>query len=100
MTTVHVAGKANDIVDIPSHSFREDHRCNFLDDCQFLTCFTNHFPLPQGACWQLFVINPKIITLVTSEFQTNQLPMDVWKQLPKIGRIFGMYGAGTQGPST
>ena len=96
MSTVHVAGKAHDIVDIPSRSFREGHRWNCPNNCEFLTRFTSHFPLPQGACWQLLVINPKIVMLVISELRMKQLPMDVWKQLPSRGRIFGVTGADGQ----
>jgi len=65
MATIHVAGKANNIADIPSRSFCEGHRWNFPDNLVFLTRFTTRFPLLQGACWQLCVINPKIVTLVT-----------------------------------
>ena len=96
MYTLHVAVKANNIADMPPRSFRDGHRWNFPDDCDFLTHFTFCFPLPQGACWELFVINPKIVTLVTSVLRMQQLSMDVWKQLPERGRIFGVTGVGTQ----
>ena len=94
MATLHVAGKENDIADIPSRSFRQGHRWNYPDDLHFLTKFNSHFPLKQGACWNLFVINPKLITLVTSVLLTTPLPMDVWQRLPTRGRVFGISGAG------
>ena len=56
MSTIYVAGKSNKIVDILSRSFRDSHRWNCPDDLDFLTRFHLYFPLPQGACWQLFMI--------------------------------------------
>ena len=95
MATIHVAGKANDIADIPSRSFRKGHRWNCPSNLDFLIKFNAEFPLKQGACWDLFVINPKLITLVTSVLLTSPLPMDVWQALPPRGRVFGLSGAGT-----
>ena len=95
MATIHVAGKANDIADIPSRSFRKGHRWNCPSNLDFLTQFNLKFPLKQGRCWDLFVVNPKLVTLVTSVLLTLPLPMDVWQQLPTRGRVFGLSGAGT-----
>jgi len=95
MSTMHVVGKANDIANIPSRSFREGHCWNCPTNFNFLTCFNEHFCLPHGGCWQLCVINPKIVTLVTLELQTRWLPMDVWKQLLARGRLFELPDADT-----
>ena len=51
MHTIHVAGEANDIVDIPSRSFINGDRWILPGNHDVLTRFTNRFPLLQGACW-------------------------------------------------
>ena len=45
MITLHVAGKANDIADIPSRSFRHGHRWNCPYNTEFLSRFTSQFKL-------------------------------------------------------
>ena len=95
MANIHVARKANDLADIPSRSFRHGHRWNCPSNIDFLTKFNAEFPLKQGACWDLFVVNPKLITLVTSVLLTKPLHMGVWQELPTRGRVFGLSGAGT-----
>ena len=100
MYTIHVAGKANDIADIPSRSFKLGHRWNCPSDVQFLHRFNSHFSLPQGNKWQLFQLAPKIVTRVTSELLMLPLPMDVWHRLPAIGRLFGKNGVNTYAGTT
>ena len=100
MYTIHVAGKANDIADIPSRSFRDSHRWNCPSDEQFLCRFASHFQLPQGHQWQLFQVNPKITTRVIDELLQRPMPMDVWHRLPPIGRLFGRNDVLTSAPAT
>jgi len=77
MYAIHVVGKAKDIVDIPSRSFRLGHRWNFSSNAEFLFHFNQRFPLPQGIKWQLFEVSPKIISRVISKFLMLPLKMDV-----------------------
>ena len=99
MITLHVAGKANDIADIPSRSFRHGHRWNCPSNTEFLSRFTSQFKLKQGLRWQLFILSPKIIMRVISELLTGPSEMDGWLRLPTIGRVFGAIGAGTSNQS-
>ena len=78
MYKIHVAGKANDIADIPSRSFCLGHRWNFPSDAEFITCFNQRFPLPQGFKWQLFQVSPRIITCVIDELLMQPSKIDVW----------------------
>ena len=95
MVTLHVAGKGNDIADIPSRSFRPEHRWNCPTNFEFLSRFSKQFPLPQGHKWQLFIISPRITTRVISELLTAPGEMDGWLRLPPIGRVFGGAGVPT-----
>ena len=88
MYTLYVPGKGNDIVDVPSRLFRLSHCWNTTSDHEFLSRFNQTFPLAHGAEWQLFKINPKLVSLVIGKFRQRPLSMDVWSQLPQIGRFF------------
>ena len=61
----------------------------------FLTKFNQYFSLQQGIFCDLFVVNPKLITLMTSVFLTTPLPIEACQQIPTRGRFFGLSGAGT-----
>ena len=92
MYTIHVAGKANDMSDIPSRSFRLGHCWHFPSDVEFLTRFNQRFPLPQRVEWQLFRVSPRIITCVIDKLLIQLSKMDVWHRLPTIGCLFGENG--------
>ena len=92
---VHVAGKDNDIADIPSRSFLPGSRWHCPDDKQFLTRFASSFPIPQTACWLLFQPSSRLITSVTSDLLMQPRQMDVWLRLPPIGSVIGSTGAPT-----
>ena len=94
-TIIHVAGKENDIADIPSRSFLPSSRWHCPDDKLFLTRFAERFPLPQGAFWQLFHPSNKLTTKVISELLMQQSPMEGWLRLPPKGRVIGTTGAPT-----
>jgi len=98
MVTLHVAGKSNDIADIPSRSFRPEHRWNCPTNDHFLSRFSSRFPLLQGKRCQIFLISPQITTGVILELLIAPGEMDGWLKLPVIGRVFGGIGAPTNPP--
>ena len=95
MVTLHVAGKDNDIADIPSRSFWPEHRWNCPSNKEFLPRFALQFPLQKGKRWQLFLISHRIITRMISELLTAPGEMDGWCRLPVIRKAFGGTSAST-----
>ena len=95
MCMLHVVVKANGLAYIPSRSFRHGHKWDCPSNTQLLSRFNKIFPLSQGACWQLFLMNTKIVTRVISILLINQLALDVWCRLPPRGRICGESGMTT-----
>ena len=93
MVTMYVRGVENDFTDIPSRSLNSCWR--YIYDKYFLVRFSCHFPLPQGAFWNLFQHFSRFTTIVTLELQMRQIPMDAWQQLPQKGEIIGTSGTPT-----
>lgn len=97
---MHIAGKNNDLGDIPSRSFHASSRWFCPTDYSFLTKFNAFFPLPQNLSWTLCHLPSKIITKVILELWMHKLPLDVWLQLPQKDTNFGTIGKPMSNHST
>jgi len=99
MVTLYMAGKGNDVADVPSRSFRPERHWNFPTNEHLLSRFSTQLPLLQGNHWQIFLISPKIITRVISELLIVPSGMEGWIRLPVIDRVFGTTGSNIAGDS-
>jgi hypothetical protein len=72
LTLGSIAGIQNDMADVASRCF------DILCPTAFLTFFNTRFPLPQQQSWQLVLLTPDRISLVTSTLDGKRLPLQQW----------------------
>ena len=95
ITPVHIPGVENAMTDIPSRSFGSvaDYFCR--TDSDLLTLFNERFPLPGQASWTVFQITSKAFMRVISVLRMQDIELEEWRRLPKIGKHTGNIGAPT-----
>ncbi|KAL7545250.1 hypothetical protein ACHAWF_013086 [Thalassiosira exigua] len=97
LTPLHVAGKQNDIADIPSRSFGSEPKWFCETDDDLRTLFNNDFPLPQQNSWTVFRVSPEISTRVISVLRMRLTSLAEWRRLKPIGTHTGAIGATMSG---
>ena len=83
------------MTDIPSRSFGSvaDYFCR--TDADLLTLFNERFPLPGQASWTVFRLTSKVFMRVISVLRMQDIELDEWRRLPRIGEHIGNIGAPT-----
>ena len=98
LSTMHIAGKKNEMTDIPSRSFGSEKKWFCPEDktesCLF-DLYNSQFPLPNQNLWTVFRPSQKIMSLIFSVLRTEVLDMEGWRRLPKPGRLTGRSGNAT-----
>ena len=94
LTPLHIAGKQNDMTDIPSRSFGSEKKWHFEKDEDFLAFYNSRFPLPNPTQnkWSIFRPSQKIVSRVISVLRLQVLKMEEWRRLPRRGRHIGGTG--------
>ena len=87
---MNIAGKNNEMADIPSRAFKNGEY--FYAQADLVSYFNLHFPLQQNRSWLEFTIPPKLASRVISCLRGEQLPMESLRKLPKLGKGFGKIG--------
>ena len=95
LTPLHIAGKQNDMTDIPSRSFGSEKKWHFERDEDFLTFYNSRFPLPNQNKWSIFRPSRGIESRVISVLRLQVLKMEEWRRLPRRGRHIGDTGEPT-----
>ena len=98
LSTLHIAGKKNEMTDIPSRSFGSEKKwlCPVdKTESALFEMYNSHFPLPNQNSWTVFRPSQKIMSLIFSALRTEVLDMDAWRRLPKPGRHIGKSGFAT-----
>ena len=93
ITPVHIPGKENAMTDIPSRSFGSVAEWHCKTDNELLTLFNARFPLPGQASWTVFRITSKVFMRVISVLRMQDIGLDGWRRLPRIGGHIGNIGA-------
>jgi PAS domain-containing protein len=92
LTPLHIQGKRNMITDVPSRSFGSEPAWHWKTHEEFYTNFNAMFPLPSQHSWNVFVLNFDVFMRVVCVLQMQDLSLDEWRRLPKIGRYIGPTG--------
>ena len=95
---MHIAGKDNEMADIPSRAFKNGEFFHAHDN--LVNYFTSHFPLPQNLYWREFKVQKKLVSRVISCLRGTLLPMESLHKLPKLGKNIGATGQNTANCST
>ena len=95
ITPVHIPGVENAMTDIPSRSFGSVAEWHCHTETQLLTLFNTRFPLPGQASWTVFRITSKIFMRVISVLRMQDIALEEWRRLPRIGKHIGNIGAPT-----
>ena len=93
ITPVHIPGVENAMTDIPSRSFGSVREWHCQTDAELLTLFNNRFPLPGQASWTVFQMTSKVFTRVISVLRMQDIALEEWRRLPRIGAHIGNIGA-------
>jgi len=96
ITTLHIAGDQNAMMDIPSRSFGSEPKWHFHTDLDLLTFFNKNFPLPQKNSWTVCQPTSAIAMRVTSVLRMRPFMLDNWRRLPAVGRSIGTIGNSKQ----
>jgi hypothetical protein len=97
LTSMHIPGHQNTIVDVPSHSFGSHPAWHCATDSDVLTLFNSMFPLPNQQSWTVFSPNYEVAMQVISVLQMQPFKLNGWRQLPKVGKHVGKIGAPMSG---
>ena len=92
LTPLRIQGKRNMITDVPSRSFGSEPAWHWRTHEEFYTNFNAMFPLPSQHSWNVFVLNFDVFMRVVCVLQMQDLSLDEWRRLPKIGRYIGPTG--------
>jgi len=95
LITNHIAGKRNQIADVPSRSFGSNKTWTCETNHDFFILFNSLFPLPNQNFWSVFQFNYAIATRVTSVLQMKPFNLEEWRRLPGKGRHVGKTGKDT-----
>ena len=90
---VHIPGVENSMTDIPSRSFGSVAEWHCKSDDELLTLFNSRFPLPGQVSWTIFRITSRVFTRVISVLRTQDIALEEWRRLPRIGGHTGNIGA-------
>ena len=93
LSTLHVAGDANAMTDIPSRSFGVPTKWYCPKDSHLLTLYNREFPLQTQPSWNVYQINTKISSRIVSVLRMQHTSMDEWRRLPKPGAHMCAVGA-------
>jgi hypothetical protein len=93
LTPIHIEGKRNPILDVPSRSFGSNPAWKCDTDADLLTLFNPMFPLPHQNSWMVFHLNCKVVMHVTSALRMTHFALDDWRRLPRSGQHVGEIGA-------
>ena len=94
-TPIHIEGKRNAIVDIPSRSFGSNPAWHCDTDDKLLTLFNSTFPLPFQISWTVFRLSSKAVMRVISALRMQPFVLDDWRRLPSPGKLVGEIGTPT-----
>lgn len=92
LTTLHIAGKRNQLTDIPSRSFGSEPQWACKTDSDFASLYNSLFPLPSQQYWNVFRFSNAVVTKIISVLLTRPSTMDEWRRLPKLGKCIGPRG--------
>lgn len=92
LSTLHVAGDANAMTDIPSRSFGDPAKWFCETDIELLSLYSREFPLPPQLSWNVYRINTKISSRIVSILRMQHFSMDEWRRLPSPGEHIGSVG--------
>lgn len=98
LSTMHIAGKKNEMTDIPSRFFGSEQKwfCREeKDETDLFNLYNSHFCLPDQNLWTVFRLSREIMSRIFSVLRTEVLGMDEWGRLPKPGRHTGKSGVST-----
>ena len=95
LTPLHIAGKKNELTDVPSRSFGSEKKWHCKNDAELLTLFNSLFPLPQQQSWTVFHPSFDISMRVISLLRMQVSGMEEWRRLPRRGRFIGAIGRPT-----
>lgn len=95
LTPLHIAGKKNEMTDIPSRSFGSEKKWFCRNEDELLNLFNSSFPLPQQNSWTVFRPSREIESRVISVLRQEVIKMEEWRRLPKPGRHIGSTGRPT-----
>jgi len=87
LSTLHVAGDANAMTDIPSRSFGDPSKWFCETDIELLSLYTREFPLPPQLSWNVYRINTRISSRIVSILRMQHFSMEEWRRLPSPGHI-------------
>jgi hypothetical protein len=93
LTPIHIEGKCNAILDVPSRSFGSNPAWKCDTDADLLTLFNPMFPLPHQNSWTVFHLNYEVVMRVTSALRMRHFALDNWRRLPRSGQHVGKIGA-------
>ena len=91
LSTLHIAGVQNEMMDILSRSFGTPPKWHCQTNVELLTLYNPKFPLKQGS-WTVYRVGSKISTLVLSVLRMKDIPLDEWRRLPSRGEHIGVVG--------
>jgi hypothetical protein len=86
LTTMHIAGKRNQMTDVPSRSWGSNPAWKCASHDELLTMFNALFPLPSKNSWTVFQPSSAIATKLISVLRMKHFEMAEWRRLPKLGR--------------
>ena len=92
LSTLHVAGDANAMTDIPSRSFGDPSKWFCETDIELLSLYTREFPLPPQLSWNVYRINTRISSRIVSILRMQHFSMEEWRRLPSPGEHIGHVG--------
>ena len=95
LTPLHIAGKKNEMTDIPSRSFGSEKKWFCETEEDLLKLFNSSFPLPNQNSWTVFWPSREIESRVISVLRQEVSRMEEWRRLPKRGRHIGSIGSPT-----
>jgi hypothetical protein len=95
LTVLHIEGKRNAILDVPSRSFGSNPAWHCTSDTKFLTLFNSLFHLPFQNYWTGFHLSSKVVMHVISTLQKRHSNLEEWRRLPELGDRVGTIGTPT-----
>jgi hypothetical protein len=93
LTPMHIKGKHNAIVDIPSRLFGSNPAWTCASNSDLLTLFNNRFPFTEKHSWTVYRPNCAVAMHVISTLRMKPFVLDNWRRLPTRGKCVGDIGA-------
>ncbi len=92
LTPFHIKGDAKALTDIPSRSFGSVPSWHFQTNDDLQKKINSTFPLHEQNSWTVFQLHPDVAMKVIFILRMQDFLLDMWRQLPKIGKITGPIG--------